>query len=168
MFKSIILILSISLAAPSGFGHSAKSITQFKKSNYMEPSEIVNKYLNIIFVENKNGEGLSDLLAEDFVFNDPFTKALSAKGFIDNPATQNWIKTKKTLRMEKQLITKNSVCSLYSIDVQTPNGNTETFQLNDYVELHDGKISKERVYFFDPLKFAKAMGFLDSYVKAYQ
>jgi len=70
--------------------------------------------------------------------------------------------------MEKQLSTKNSVCSLYSIDVQTPNGNTETFQLNDYVELNDGKISKEQVYFFDPLKFAKAMGFFDSYVKAYQ
>jgi ketosteroid isomerase-like protein len=168
MFKSIILILGISFASPSGFRQSANSITQFKKPNYMESSEIVNKYLNIIFVENNNGAGLSDILAEDFVFNDPFTKALSAKDFIDNPATQNWIKTRKKFRMEKQLIIKNSVCSLYSIDVQTPNGNTETFQLNDYVELNDGKISKERVYFFDPLKFAKAMGFFDSYVKAYQ
>jgi hypothetical protein len=134
----------------------------------MESLEIVNKYLNIIFVENKNGVGLSDLLAEDFVFNDPFTNASSAKEFIDNPATQNWIKTGKTLSMEKQLVNENSVCSLYSIAVQTPNGKAEIFQLNDYVELTNGKISKERVYFSDPLQFAKAMGFLDSYVKAYQ
>lgn len=134
----------------------------------MEPSAIVNKYLNIIFVENNNGAGLSDILAEDFVFNDPFTKAHSATAFIDNPATQNWINTKKTFTMEHQLITKNAVCSLYSIVVQTPGGKKETFQLNDYVELRDGKISKEQVYFFDPLKFAKAMGFLDAYVKTYQ
>lgn len=70
--------------------------------------------------------------------------------------------------MEKQFVDKNSVCSLYSMDVQTPDGNTETFQLNDYVEVSNGKISKETVYFFNPLKFAKAMGFLDNYLKAYQ
>jgi ketosteroid isomerase-like protein len=168
MFKTIIIISGISLAAQYGFGQSSKSITQFKKSNYMEPSEIVNKYLNIIFVENKNGAGLSDLLAENFVFNDPFTKALTAKDFINNPATQNWINTKKTFKMEKQLVAENSVCSLYSIEVQTRNGSNETFQLNDFVELHDGKISKETVFFFDPLKFAKAMGFFDTYVRAYQ
>ena len=134
----------------------------------MESSEIVNKYLNIIFIENRNGAGLSDILAEDFVFNDPFTNALSAKDFMNNPATQNWIKTRKTFRMEKQLIVKNSVCSFYSIDVQTADGNTATFQLSDYVELTDGKISKEKVYFFDPLQFAKSMGFFDGFVKAYQ
>lgn len=132
----------------------------------MEAIKIVNKYLDIMFVENNNGAGLSDILAHDFVFDDPFTVARGANDFISK--TQDWIKTKKTLRMEKQLVDKNSVCSLYSIDVQTPKGNTETFQLNDYVELRDGKISKEKVYFFNPVQFAKAMGFLDTYIKGYQ
>ena len=70
----------------------------------MESLEIVNKYLNIFFEENKNGVGLSDLLAEDFVFNDPFTNGTSTKEFMDNPATQNWIKTRKTLSMGKTII----------------------------------------------------------------
>ncbi len=133
----------------------------------INPIELVNRYLNIIFVENNKGHGLVQLLAEDFVFNDPFTKAFSASGFIESPATQNWIKTKKILRMEKQFVDDHSVCSLYSIDVQTPSGKMHTFRLNDFVECHEGKISKETVYFFDPLKFAQSMGFSDFYLTAY-
>jgi SnoaL-like domain len=159
-------MFGISFVVLSGFGQSKKTVNQVKNSTNMEPLEIVNKYLNIIFVENNNGEGLSDILAKDFVFDDPFTVARGAKDFISK--TQNWIKTSKTFKMEKQFVDNNSVCSLYLITVQTPNGKTETFQLNDCVELRDDKISQERVYFFDPLKFAKTMGFLDNYVKAYQ
>jgi len=139
-----------------------------KKENIMEtknPLEIVNKYLNIIFVENKNGEGLTDMLTEDFSFDDPFSKSSSAKAFITN--SQPWIKTKKTLRMQKQFVDSNLVCSIYTIDVLTLSGKTESFDLADYIELRNGKIAKEKVYFFDQVKFTKAMGFMEEYLKQY-
>lgn len=166
MFKLIITVVGILFITVPGFAQDKIPATQTKKQTDMQSVDIVNKYLNIIFVENNNGAGLSDILAKDFVFDDPFNVARNADEFISK--TQNWIKTKKTLKMEKQLVNKNSVCSLYTIEVQTPKGDTQSFKLNDYVEVTDGKISKETVYVFDPLKFAKAMGFLDNYVKAYQ
>lgn len=166
MCKPIIVVFGILLTVVSGLGQSATPSTQTKKQTDMELLAIVNKYLNIIFVEDKNGAGLSDILTKDFVFDDPFTVARSAEEFISK--TQNWIKTKKAFTMEKQFVDKNSVCSLYSVTVKTQNGDTASFQLNDYVEIQNGKISKERVYFSDPVKFAKAMGFLDIYLKSYQ
>jgi hypothetical protein len=167
MRKSIfIIICTISVGAVSCFGQS-KTVNQVKENTTDDAVlQIVDKYLNIIFVENNNGIGLSDVLAKDFVFDDPFTVARGASDFIAK--AQGWIKTSKTFQMEKQFVDKNSVSSVYSITVRTPSGKMETFQLNDCVEIMDGKISKERVYFFDPLKFAKAMGFLDTYVKPYQ
>lgn len=164
--RKTIIVCGILVSVIAGFGQNTIPSTQTNKLSSNDPVVIVTKYLNIIFVENKNGEGLSDILAKDFVFDDPFNVARSADEFISK--TQGWIKTKKTLKMEKQFVDKNSVYSIYTIEVQTPKGDMESFQLNDYVDVKDGKIAKERVYVFDPLKFAKAMGFLDKYVKAYQ
>jgi len=59
---------------------------QNKNISNITSLEIVNKYLNIIFVENNNGEGLSDILADDFVFDDPFSPARGAKDFISKNA----------------------------------------------------------------------------------
>ncbi len=138
---------------------------QNKNISNITSLEIVNKYLNIIFVENNNGEGLSDILADDFVFDDPFSPARGAKDFISK--TQNWIKAKKSIQMEKQFTDGNNICSIYSMGVVTPAGDTASFQLADYIALLGGKIAKERVYFSDPVKFAKAMGFMDAYLKKY-
>jgi len=83
------------------------------------------------------------------------------------PKTQNWIKAKKSIQMEKQFTDGNNICSIYSMGVVTPAGDTASFQLADYIALLGGKIAKERVYFSDPVKFAKAMGFMDTYLKKY-
>jgi hypothetical protein len=167
MKRSFIYLWAASLFfAGSIFAQTNSSNSKTINTVNMKPAEIVNRYLNIIFVENNKGAGLSDLLAEDFVFDDPFTIARGANDFISK--AQMWIETKKTYTMEKQFADDSSVCSIYSIDVQTPAGKIETFELSDYVIVQDSKITNERVYFSDPVKFAKAMGFLDNYVKAYQ
>ncbi len=127
--------------------------------------EIVNKYLHIIFVENNHGQGLSDLLKNDFVFDDPFGKSRGAADFI--AYAQRWISLKKSITMEKQFVDGKAVCSLYLIEVPTATGDKAIFHLADYVELEDGKMTREQVFFDDQIKFAKAMGYLDEYLKKY-
>jgi len=166
MNKIIIFIIGITLCLSlNSFGQNTKPNTAIKTQLDLKSLEIVNKYLNIIFVENKNGEGLSDILATDFVFDDPFSPARGAKDFISK--TQNWIKAKKTIQMEKQFADGNNVCSIYNIGVVTPSGDTANFRLADYIKLLNGKIIMEQAFFADPVKFAKTMGFMDFYLKKY-
>jgi len=127
--------------------------------------EIVERYLNIVLVENNHGKGLEDLLTEDFVFDDPFGKASSAREFLGN--SQRWIDTPKSFQMEKQFIDGNQVCSVYRIDVTTPSGVKVGVDLVDVVELRASRISKEKVYFANPVQFAKDMGFLSVYLEPF-
>ncbi|MGH2645353.1 MAG: nuclear transport factor 2 family protein [Chitinophagaceae bacterium] len=129
----------------------------------MQPIEVVNKYLDIVF--SRNGDGLSDILAKDFVFDDPFTVARSAEEFIAK--SKSWAQAPKYLRMEKQFADGNHVCSIYTIEAMALSGSAERFQLADYMEVLRQRISKERVYFFDQVAFTKAMGFKDEYLKKY-
>ncbi|MEO5595090.1 MAG: nuclear transport factor 2 family protein [Chitinophagaceae bacterium] len=166
MNKITIFIIGLTLSLSfNSFGQNTKLNTEFKNQIGLKSLEIVNKYLSIIFVEDKNGEGLSDILATDFVFEDPFSLQRGAKNFISKG--QSWIKAKKRIQIEKQFAEGNKVCSIYNIGVVTPAGDTANFQLVDYVKLLNGKIIMERVYFSDPVKFAKAMGFMDVYLKKY-
>ena len=118
-----------------------------------------------MLVENNHGKGLEEVLTEDFVFDDPFGKTSSAREFLGN--TQRWIDTPKSFQMEKQFVDGNRVCSLYRIDVVTPSGTKAGFDVVDVFELRANRIAKERVYFANPLQFAKQMGFLSAYLKSF-
>ncbi|TAM93359.1 MAG: hypothetical protein EPN39_20295 [Chitinophagaceae bacterium] len=129
----------------------------------MEPLDIVNKYLDIIF--SKKGDGLPDILVENFSFDDPFTVVRSADEFTEKCA--GWVQVEKSILMEKQFLDGNQTCSIYTIEARTPSGSKERFQLADYIEVQDDQISKERVYFFDQVAFAASMGFKDVFLKKY-
>lgn len=130
----------------------------------MKPLEIVNQYLDIVF--SKNGEGLSGILNENFNFHDPFViEAISAADFISK--CKGWMEVPKTIKMEKQFADRELTCSLYSVELITPSGTKASFQLTDYIEVNDHEIVSERVYFFDPAAFAKAMGFMQDYMQKY-
>ena len=154
------------LCFSSSFGQTKTANAKVEKGVEEKSLTIVNRYLNIIFVEDNKGAGLSDLLADDFVFDNPFSTARGSNDFISK--VQMFISTKKTYKIERQFVNGDAVCTIYSFDVVTASGSTETFHVTAYAELRNGKIVKEREYFSDPVKFAKAMGFLENYLKAYQ
>jgi limonene-1,2-epoxide hydrolase len=167
MKKLFIYTLAIwLLCAGSCFGQTKSANSKVEKGVEEKSLAIVNKYLNIIFVEDNKGTGLSDLLSDDFVFDNPFSTARGSNDFITK--VQMFISTRKTYKIERQFVNREAVCTIYSFDVVTVGGTKETFQVTAYAELRNGKIVKEREYFSDPVKFAKAMGFLDNYLKAYQ
>lgn len=51
----------------------------------------------------------------------------------------------------------DDVCSIYDMTVRTPSGNTLTFTLADWLNLRDGKICRQKLY-YDPRGFAEAFG----------
>jgi ketosteroid isomerase-like protein len=129
---------------------------------------LVNRYLKVMMVENKHGAGLADLLDDGFVFEDPFVgRSDSAHRFIDNAQVQRWIDTPKSFRMQRQLVDGHHVCSTYAIDVVGPSGTAASYDVVDVVEVRGDRIANEAVYFANPLKFAKDMGFGAAYVKPF-
>ncbi|NIJ56129.1 nuclear transport factor 2 family protein [Dyadobacter arcticus] len=167
MKKLFIYTLALGLLhAGNSFGQTIGANSKVEKGGDERSLEIINKFLHIIFIENNKGAGLSDLLDRDFVFDNPFSTARGANDFITK--VQMFISTKKTYKIERQFVNGDAVCSVYSFDVVTTSASTENFEVTAYAELRNGKIVKEREYFSDPLRFAKAMGFLDNYLKAYQ
>ncbi|MDP9037192.1 MAG: nuclear transport factor 2 family protein [Myxococcota bacterium] len=129
---------------------------------------LVNRYLTIMMVERKQGAGLVDILDSGFVFEDPFVgRSDSVHQFIDNPQVQRWIDTPKSLRMQRQFVDGRHVCSTFAIDVVGPSGAAASYDVVDVVEVRGDRIVKEAVYFANPLKFAKDMGFAAAYVKPF-
>jgi len=125
----------------------------------------VNRYLKIMLTDNNHGQGLEEILTDDFIFDDPFNKTSTAREFVAK--TQPWITTRKTFRMDRQFVEGDRVCSTYRIDVATPSGATVGFDLVDIVEFRGSRIAREWVYFANPVQFAKEMGFLSAYLKAF-
>lgn len=156
--------LMVPLCVLGLLGGTAKEVRPMDNTG---AAAIVNKYLNVMLIENNHGRGLENLLREDFTFDDPFTKASSAREFMTNPATLRWIDTRKSFRMRRQFVDGDQVCSIYVIDVVTPAGANASFEVADLFELRDGRIAKEKVYFADPVRFAKDMGFLPDYLKQF-
>lgn len=126
---------------------------------------VVNRYLQIVLLENNQGKGLEEVLASDFVFDDPFGKSSSAREFI--AYAQRWIATKKTLKVRRQVVDGDRVWSDLELDVTTPSGGTTVVNLVDVVQLRDQHIVTENVYFANPVQFAKDMGFLEEYLKQF-
>lgn len=119
----------------------------------MNAIDIVNNYFDIL--ENKKGEGLADVITEDVTFDGIFVKASGRQDFVNK--FQSWVQLKKKYHTIKQFVDGNQVCSIQEIDITTPTGAKTKMELADWIELRDGKIANERVY-FDPREFGKAMG----------
>ena len=124
----------------------------------MNALEVINTYLNILLLAQNAGEGLMDVVTADFTFDDPFTQASSAQEFLEK--TKDWIQTPKTFTLETEFVHENRVCKVYTLHVVIPTGETVDFAVADVFALREGKIAKEKVYFFEPNTFARAFGIL--------
>ncbi|HEY5220865.1 MAG TPA: nuclear transport factor 2 family protein [Candidatus Paceibacterota bacterium] len=118
----------------------------------MNTLELVQK-LNKIIVSGNN-EGLSDIIADDIIFNGPLFKASGKEEFVNG--FERWLQTKKTYALLKQFTADSAVASFYEINVETPAG-IVTLKEADWIEARDGKIIAIKVY-FDPRELLKATG----------
>lgn len=113
--------------------------------------ETVNRFYDI--TENKKGQGLETILAKDMTFAGPLMRTSGARDYIDT--TKQFLQMHKGTRMLKQFENGNDVCSIYEMDVGTPDGSTITLELTDWVQVANDRVAKQKIY-YDPREFAKA------------
>jgi ketosteroid isomerase-like protein len=115
--------------------------------------ETVNRFYDT--TENKKGNGLETMLAKDMTFVGPLMKTTGAEEYIKS--TKQFLQMHRATRMLKQFENGNDVCSIYEMDVATPDGGTITLELTDWIQVTNGKVAKQKIY-YDPREFAKAFG----------
>jgi ketosteroid isomerase-like protein len=57
--------------------------------------------------------------------------------------------------MLRQFENGNAVCSIYELRMATPAGGELTMTMADWIDVADGKVAAQRIY-FDPREFAQA------------
>lgn len=160
-FKSLCLLTLF------GCAHAPQQ-TEPRRPETASAAALVNRYLKIMMVERNHGAGLADILDPSFLFEDPFVgRSDSAHQFLDNAQVQRWIDTPKSLRMQRQFVDGDHVCSTFAIEVVGPSGTAASYDVVDVVEVRGDRLAQEAVYFANPLKFAKGMGFAAAYVKSF-
>jgi ketosteroid isomerase-like protein len=60
-------------------------------------------------------------------------------------------------RLLRQFEAGEDVCSIYEMDLPTPAGDTLTVEMADWIQVKDGRIRHQRIY-YDPREFADALG----------
>ncbi|MCZ6532112.1 MAG: hypothetical protein O7A08_04025 [SAR324 cluster bacterium] len=110
--------------------------------------EVANRYYDIW---RNNGEGLADVLSDDFSFVGPLDQ-LDREGMLAavphmGPALQEF-------HMKKQFENGGEVCCIYDLDMATPGGKL-TIPMAECITVSGGKISGIRLY-FDPRELAAA------------
>ena len=125
----------------------------------------VNRYLKIMLTDNNHGQGLEEILTDDFIFDDPFNKTSTAREFVakTQPGSPPGRRSAWTGSSSRAI----GYAPHTEIDVATPSGATVGFDLVDIVEFRGSRIAREWVYFANPVQFAKEMGFLSAYLKAF-
>ncbi len=112
--------------------------------------EVANRYFDIW--QNHNGEGLADVLSDDFSFVGPLDQ-LDREGMLAGvprmgPALQEF-------HMHRQFENGDQVCCIYDLDMATPAGKL-TIPMAEWMKISGGKISEIRL-FFDPRELAAAV-----------
>ena len=112
--------------------------------------EVANRYFDIW--RNDNGEGLADVLSDDFSFVGPLDQ-LDREGMLAavprmGPALQEF-------HMHRQFESGGEVCSIYDLEMATPAGSL-TIPMAEWMKISGGKISEIRL-FFDPRELAAAV-----------
>ncbi|MGH3131731.1 MAG: nuclear transport factor 2 family protein [Gaiellaceae bacterium] len=100
-------------------------------------------------------DALRDLVADDVSFVGPTMQASGAAEYVG--MNEQLLGFHQETRMLQQFEQNGSICSIYELDMSTPAGGVLTITMADWLEIADGKIASQRIY-FDPREFASAFG----------
>ena len=115
--------------------------------------ETVNRFFDVC--NNKQGEGLEGLVADNVTFEGPLMRLSGASEYLST--VRPFLKCHKGVRMFKQFEDGDHVCSIYEMTLATPTGATLTLALADWIRVTNGRVVEQKIY-YDPREFAKAFG----------
>jgi ketosteroid isomerase-like protein len=116
-------------------------------------ADIVNHFYDVC--NNRQGEGLDKLVAEDITFEGPLMRLSGATQYVQTVSP--FLKFHKGMRMLRQFEQGEHVCSIYEMSFGTPTGSVMTSSFADWIRVVNGKVAEQKLY-YDPREFAKAFG----------
>ena len=116
--------------------------------------DVVNRFYDITNNKNKT-DGLDDLLAGNMKFSGPLIESKGAKNYIE--MIEPFLKSHKSWKMLRQFEDGSDVCSIYQLNLSTPEGKSFSVVIADWITTNNGKITEQKIY-YDPREFAKAFG----------
>ena len=115
--------------------------------------ETVNRFYGT--TNNRDADGVGRLVADDIRFVGPLMATTGAEAYVE--INRQLLPSHLAMRMKGQFENGDQVCSIYEMDLRTPDGGSLTVEMADWITVTDGKISSQRIY-YDPRKFAEAFG----------
>src|SRR6266540_2507936 len=114
-------------------------------------ADVVNRFYDVC--NNRQGEGLEDLVASNVTFEGPLMKLSGAREYLSTVGP--FLKFHKGMRMLRQFEDRGHVCSIYEMTLGTPAGGSLTLAFADWIRVEGGRVAEQRLY-YDPREFAKA------------
>jgi ketosteroid isomerase-like protein len=119
----------------------------------MSALDVVNRFYEV--TDNRAVDELRDLVADDVTFEGPLMQAQGASEYV--AMNQQLLPFHRGTRMLHQFVDGDSVCSIYELDLKTPQGGDLNLEIADCIQVKEGKIASQRIY-FDPRAFDAAFG----------
>jgi len=118
-----------------------------------KPLEIVNRLYEA--THSRRLQDVRALVHEDVTFVGPMMQATGSQEYM--AAIERLLGFQNGRKMLQQFEDGDDACSLYELSVITPAGASLTLPIADWIQVKNGKIAAQRIY-FDPREFAHAFG----------
>jgi len=115
--------------------------------------EAVNRFYGT--TNDRDAEGVARQVADDIRFMGPLMATTGAEAYVE--INRQLLPNHLATRMKAQFENGDQVCSIYELDLRTPDGGSLVVEMADWITVTDGKISSQRIY-YDPREFAEAFG----------
>lgn len=110
--------------------------------------------VNRLYAATDAGE-VAALVGPDMTFDGPLMHTRGAQEYV--AMNEQLLPFHRGTTMLRQFENGDSVCSIYELALATPGGEELTLTMADWIEVADGRVASQRIY-FDPREFARAFG----------
>jgi ketosteroid isomerase-like protein/uncharacterized protein YndB with AHSA1/START domain len=131
----------------------AAALEELKRRLELRPLAVVNRFYEATAA--REAAALAPLVDDDVTFEGPLMRASGAREYLG--LNEQLVGFHRDTKMLRQFENGSSVCSIYELTMATPAGGEVALTMADWIEVADGKIASQRIY-FDPREFAQAFG----------
>src|SRR5262245_50571880 len=107
------------------------------------PLDIVNRFYQAFY--DRRIKDMRALLSEHVTLVTPSLKLTGSAAYV--AAAERFLQVPCGIKMVRQFRDEDEVCSIYEQTLTPPAGNSVTVPVADWIEVKDGHIAAQRVYF---------------------
>jgi ketosteroid isomerase-like protein/uncharacterized protein YndB with AHSA1/START domain len=131
----------------------AEALERLKQRLELRPLAVVNRFYDA--TATREAAALAPLVDDAVTFEGPLMRASGAREYLG--LNEQLVSFHRDTKMLRQFENGSSVCSIYELTMATPAGGEVALTMADWIDVADGKIASQRIY-FDPREFAQAFG----------